>query len=112
VANSDNLEVNGGDVTSFIRLGDANLDSNAVASSGLQHVDVIGDIISLFAHVDGVLACDHAIAHLGGLWGINTALMLPSFCDGRWGLQSTTSIFPSVRLFHKSNQVDRCHQQC
>jgi len=43
VANSDNLEVNGGDVTSFIRLGDANLDSNAVASSGLQHVDVIGD---------------------------------------------------------------------
>jgi len=69
-------------------------------------------VISLFAHVDGVLACDHAIAHLGGLWGINTALMLPSFCDGRWGLQSTTSIFPSVRLFHKSNQMDRCHQQC
>jgi len=79
------------------------------ASSMLTSLEMI---ISLFAHVDGVLACDHAIAHLGGLWGINTALMLPSFCDGRWSLQSTTSIFPSVRLFHKSNQVDRCHQQC
>jgi len=41
VAGSYNLEVNGGDVTSYMRLGDTNLDSYAVASSGLQHAGIV-----------------------------------------------------------------------
>ncbi len=81
----------------------AQLPTNIIADTSM--LTSLEKIISLFAHVDGVLACDHAIAHLGGLLGTKTALMLPSFCDGRWGLQSTTPIFQSVRLFHKSNQT-------
>lgn len=80
----------------------AQLPSNIISDTSM--LTSLEKIISLFAHVDGVLACDHAIAHLGGLLGTKTALMLPSFCDGRWGVQATTPMYPSARLFHKSNQ--------
>ena len=80
----------------------AQLPTNIISDTSM--LTSLESIVSLFAHVDGILACDHAIGHLGGLLGTKTALMLPSFCDGRWGVQATTPIYPSARLFHKSNQ--------
>lgn len=53
---------------------------------------------SLIARLDAVVTIDGAIAHLAGALGVPTLILLSADADPRWGSDTTTRWYPSVRL--------------
>ena len=52
--------------------------------------------------LDGLICVDTAIAHLAGVLGLNTTLVLNRPCDWRWGEEGTASSwYPSVKLLRR-----------
>jgi hypothetical protein len=64
------------------------------------------DTARWMATMDGVIAVDTAVAHLAGLLGVPTLLLLRFACDRRWGLAERTPWYPSVRLIRQSAPGD------
>ena len=59
------------------------------------------------SHLDLVLTCDTAIAHLAGAMGVPTWVVLPFSADWRWLLARDDSPwYPTVRLFRQSRRGD------
>lgn len=60
------------------------------------------DTAAVIEHLDLVVTCDTAIAHLAGTLGVPTWVALPSVPDWRWLLDGeTTPWYPTVRLFRQ-----------
>ena len=54
-------------------------------------------------HLDLVICCDTAVAHLGGALGVPVWLALPAVPDWRWLLERENSPwYPTLRLFRQS----------
>jgi hypothetical protein len=56
--------------------------------------------------LDGIIAIDTSVAHLAGILGVPTLLLLRFACDRRWGLDDTTPWYPSVRLIRQRDPGD------
>jgi hypothetical protein len=57
-----------------------------------------GDTADLIGELDYVVTADTSVAHLAGLLGVPTYLMLQLDSHWRWGLDDTTPWYPSMRL--------------
>lgn len=65
-----------------------------------------GDTARYIAGMSMVVTVDTAVAHLAGLLGCPTLLLLPLNSDWRWGLDSDqTPWYPSVRLFRNQHPL-------
>ena len=65
------------------------------ASSGGSWLDTRQQLTQL----DGLLCVDTAIAHLAGLAGLPTLLILNTPCDWRWGMHGSTNLgYPNLLL--------------
>lgn len=59
------------------------------------------DTARWIARMDAVISVDTAVAHLAGMLGVPTLLLLRFAGDRRWGLEDTTPWYPSVRLIRQ-----------
>jgi len=65
------------------------------------------DTAALIAHLDVVVTCDTAVAHLAGALGKPTFVLLPHTPDWRYGLEAdSTAWYPSMRLFRQATPGD------
>ncbi|WP_126147171.1 tetratricopeptide repeat protein [Synechococcus elongatus] len=65
------------------------------------------DTVDRLAHLDLLITVDTAIAHLGGMIGLPTWVLLPAVPDWRWELSgATTPWYPSLRLFRQPSPGD------
>jgi Flp pilus assembly protein TadD len=61
------------------------------------------NIAAIMMHLDLVISCDTAIAHLAGALGVNVWVALPLLPDWRWLLQREDSPwYPTMRLFRQT----------
>jgi hypothetical protein len=60
------------------------------------------DTADLMAQLDFVVTVDTSVAHLAGLLGVPTYLLLQLDSHWRWGLDDTTPWYPSMRLIRQS----------
>jgi tetratricopeptide (TPR) repeat protein len=62
---------------------------------------------ALIANLDLVIAVDTAVAHLAGVMGKKTWILLPFRSEWRWGRSGDTSLwYPTVRLFRQRRLGD------
>jgi hypothetical protein len=59
------------------------------------------DTADLIGQLDYVVTVDTSVAHLAGLLGVPTFLMLQSDSHWRWGLEDTTPWYPFMRLIRQ-----------
>jgi tetratricopeptide (TPR) repeat protein len=65
------------------------------------------DSAALISHLDLIITCDTALAHLAGALNRPTWVALKSVPDWRWGLKrEDCPWYPSVRLFRQSRRGD------
>jgi hypothetical protein len=64
------------------------------------------DTAAFVLQLDCVVSVDTSVCHLAGSLGIPTLLLLPYASEWRWGLTSTTSWYPSMRLVHQPRPGD------
>jgi hypothetical protein len=80
--------------------------SDADSYAGLRKPDppliTYADTADLMAQLDYVVTVDTSVAHLAGLLGIPTYLLLQLDSHWRWGLYETTPWYPSMRLIRQS----------
>jgi hypothetical protein len=74
------------------------VDRDDVQWHTLQVGDSFADTANYIASLDCVVSGCTAIAHLAGVLGIPTLLMLDHAADARWGLADTTPWYPLMRL--------------
>jgi hypothetical protein len=60
------------------------------------------DTADFVAQLDFVVTVDTSVAHLAGLLGVPTYLLLQLDSHWRWGLDDTTPWYPSMRLIRQS----------
>jgi tetratricopeptide (TPR) repeat protein len=96
---------------------DATPDQMRAASEGLR-VEVLGeefdqgpqaflDSAAVMTHLDLIITCDTALAHLAGALGRPTWIAVKHVPDWRWLLDRTDCPwYPSVRLFRQSRRGD------
>ena len=71
-----------------------------------SRMETWGDTARYIAGMSMVVTVDTAVAHLAGLLGCPTLLLLPLNSDWRWGLVSEqTPWYPSVRLFRNQHPL-------
>jgi hypothetical protein len=58
------------------------------------------------AQLDCVISIDTAVCHLAGAMGVPTFTMLPYASDWRWGLESATPWYPTMRLIRQTSPGD------
>ncbi|AWW49653.1 methyltransferase domain-containing protein [Polynucleobacter paneuropaeus] len=67
--------------------------------------DKLGDLLDTAAictQLDLVVSVDTAVAHLAGALNIPVFLLLPTFCDWRWGIDQTiSSWYPKTEIFRQ-----------
>jgi hypothetical protein len=69
--------------------------------------DAFADTAAVMQHLDLIVSCDTAIAHLAGALGRPTWIALQHVPEWRWGLAGdTTPWYPSVRLFRQPKRGD------
>jgi hypothetical protein len=64
------------------------------------------DTAAFVVQLDGVISVDTAVCHLAGSLGVPTFLLLPYASEWRWGLLSTTTWYPSMRLIRQPSPGD------
>jgi tetratricopeptide (TPR) repeat protein len=65
------------------------------------------DTIAVMGHLDLVVTCDTAIAHIAGTLGRPAWIALKHVPEWRWGLEgSTTPWYPAARLFRQKRRGD------
>jgi hypothetical protein len=64
------------------------------------------DTANLISGLDCVVTCDTAVGHLAGSLGIPTFLLVDYASEYRWGLEDTTSWYPSVRIVRQRTPGD------
>jgi Flp pilus assembly protein TadD len=65
------------------------------------------DTAAVLCHLDLLISCDSAVAHLAGAMGVAVWLALPAAADWRWFLQRSDSPwYPRHRLFRQSRPGD------
>ena len=82
--------------------------------SGISGIVDLADLLSDFAdtaavlpHLDLIIACDSAVAHLAGAMGVDVWVPLAYVPDWRWLLERDDSLwFPSARLFRQRSFGD------
>ncbi len=63
------------------------------------------DTAAVLAHLDLVITCDTALAHLAGGLGVPTWVVLPTVPDWRWFLgRDESPWYPNVRLFRQTRE--------
>jgi hypothetical protein len=67
------------------------------------------DTADLMADLDCVVTVDTSVAHLAGLLGVPTFLLVQLDSHWRWGLEDTTPWYPSMRLIRQRVQGDWSH---
>ena len=81
---------------------DRTVPSHPLLQQHLPHATPCGswmDTHQQLAELDGVICVDTAIAHLAGLVGLPTLLVLNTPCDWRWGIDDTESPwYPNLLL--------------
>jgi tetratricopeptide (TPR) repeat protein len=69
--------------------------------------DAFADTAAAMQHLDLIISCDTAIAHLAGALNRPTWIALQHVPEWRWGLSGDTSPwYPSVRLFRQPRRGD------
>jgi hypothetical protein len=69
--------------------------------------DAFADTAAAMQHLDLIISCDTAIAHLAGALGRPAWIALQHVPEWRWGLTGhTTPWYPSVRLFRQPTRGD------
>lgn len=75
-----------------------------------EGVDASGafvDTAAVMRHLDLVVTCDTAIAHLAGALGVPVRVALPYVSDWRWLLgRDDSPWYPTMRLFRQATQGD------
>ncbi len=65
--------------------------------------DSFANIAAVMKHLDLVISCDSAVAHLAGALGVPIWVPLPHIADWRWLLERDDSPwYPTMRLFRQS----------
>jgi hypothetical protein len=64
------------------------------------------DTANVIAGLDCVVTSDTAIAHLAGMLGVPTFLLLTCAGEFRWGMDDTTPWYPSLRLIRQPTRGD------
>jgi hypothetical protein len=64
------------------------------------------DTADVMSQLDFVVTIDTSVAHLAGLLGLTTYLLLQFDSHWRWGLETTTPWYPSVRLIRQHTLGD------
>jgi hypothetical protein len=64
------------------------------------------DTANVVAGLDCVVSVDTAVAHLAGCLAVPTFLLLPSVAEWRWGHESTTPWYPTMRLIRQRVRYD------
>jgi hypothetical protein len=73
----------------------------AVVRSPDPSLVTFADTADLLMEVDCLVTVDTSVAHLAGLLGVPTYLVLQSDSHWRWGLEETTPWYPSMRLIRQ-----------
>jgi hypothetical protein len=64
------------------------------------------DTANVVSGLDCVVTTDTGIAHLAGLLGVPTFLLVTCAADYRWGMSDTTLWYPSMRLIRQQGRGD------
>jgi hypothetical protein len=64
------------------------------------------DTASIIAELDCVVTVDTSVAHLAGILGAPTILLLHLAGDFRWGTNDVTPWYPSMRIIRQRSQSD------
>jgi hypothetical protein len=64
------------------------------------------DTANVIAGLDCVVTCDTGTAHLAGIIGAPTFLLVTCAADFRWGMDDTTPWYPSTRLIRQRARGD------
>jgi tetratricopeptide (TPR) repeat protein len=101
------ISLHKGDGPRRLRAGSQDLPVEALG----DHFDVgpqaFLDSAAVMTHLDLIITCDTALAHLAGALGRPTWIALKHVPDWRWLLERTDSPwYPSVRLFRQSRRGD------
>jgi Flp pilus assembly protein TadD len=65
---------------------------NIIEAPDLDTREDLDGLATLVAACDLVITIDNSTVHLGGALGQNQILLLPYYCDWRWGLERQTSL--------------------
>lgn len=85
-----------------LQVGQA-LDRNGMTSLSEPDPPLVtfADTADVMAELDYVVTVDTSVAHLAGLMGVPTYLLLQFDSHWRWGLHETTPWYPSMRLIRQ-----------
>lgn len=80
----------------------------AVNPFAMSVLDLWDTAAWLWAEAGRIVTVDTALAHMGGMLNIPTLLCLPRTADSnwRWGIESTTPWYPSVRIARQDRDGD------
>jgi tetratricopeptide (TPR) repeat protein len=88
--------------------GDALSQIGSFPVTRLDHImSDFADTAALLNQMDCIITVDTAVAHLAGILGIKTFLLLPYCPDWRWGTSgNTTPWYPSITLLRQPHHGD------
>ena len=96
ILQNDNLEK----ITSDLKVID-DLKQTSLTIVGDKLGDML-DTAAICTQLDLVVSVDTAVAHLAGALNIPVFLLLPTFCDWRWGIDQTiSSWYPKTEIFRQ-----------
>jgi tetratricopeptide (TPR) repeat protein len=113
----DLLTAAAGDDRVFVNLqyGDVSAELAAAREAGFTVLEAPGldtwedldGLATLIAACDLVITVDNSTVHLGGALGQNQILLLPHYCDWRWGLERDTSlVYANTQLVRQPRKGD------
>jgi hypothetical protein len=94
-----------------LQVGDWASDARRYPSLGTPDVPLatFADTANVMAGLDCVVTVDTSVAHLSGILGVPTFLLLHLAGDFRWGTRVVTPWYPSMRILRQHRRSDwRC----